>query len=248
MTWANTELMQSLRERITVSLAILARLIEITTISAEHFALNSETVNWLTNIKPILEHNSSIYEQYKFEYEERLQRAIDKLNTDLRDFAPYLVTLDRMDDADRVREYITHLAHLLVQIRSFDEQQRWINGEERTFKFPTSAFQELQEIKNYIYPFYHLVKLCLRWKRSKEAWMDGPFEFLDAYDSEQQVDDFLKELIKTQKGYRNKLRQQAAEQVRFPINNLGCLQFETMLRAITNINSQKYNFFFCFGF
>lgn len=213
MTWANTVLMQSLRERITLSLEILSRLIEITTISADHFALNSETVNWLTNIKPILENNSAIYEQYKFEYEERLQRAIDKLNNDLKEFSPYLVVLDNMDDSDNVREYMVHLSHLLVQIRNFDAQQTWINSEEKTFKFPLSGFAELQEIKNYLYPFYHLVKVCLRWKRCKEAWMDGPFEFLDAYTAEQQVDDFMKELIKTQKTYRNKLRQQAAENV-----------------------------------
>lgn len=213
MTWANTVLMQTLRERITHSLEILSRLIEITTITPEHFQLNSETINWLTLIKPILEYNSTIYEQYKFDYEERLQKAIDHLNMNLKEFSPYLVLLDNMDDADNVREYIIHLSSLLVQIRDFDGQQKWINSEEKTFKFPLSNFQELKEIKIYLYPFYHLVRVCLRWKRCKEAWLDGPFEFLEYSKAEEQVDDFLKELIKTQKGYRNKLRQQAAENV-----------------------------------
>lgn len=213
MTWANTELMQSLRERITISLEILSHLIEITTITDEHFELNTETINWLILIKPILEYNSTIYEQYKFDYEERLQRAIDHLNMDLKKFSPYLILLDNMDDAKNVREYIVNLSTLLVDIRCFDDQQRWINSEEKTFKFPSSSFHELQEIKNYLYPFYHLVKICLRWKRFKEAWLDGPFEFLDSTMAEQQVDDLLKELIKTQKTYRNKLRQQAAENV-----------------------------------
>lgn len=211
MTWANTELMTSLRERITISLEILSRLIEITTISPEHFQLNSETVNWLQVIKPILEYNSSMYEQYKFEYEERLQKAIDKLNADLLAFVPYLVVLDNMDDSENAREYVNHLGHLLVQIRDFDGQHAWINSEETTFKFPLSNFGELQEIKNYIYPFYRLVKVCLRWNRSYGAWMDGSFEFLDFETSEMQVDEYFKELIKTQKTYRNRLRQLAAE-------------------------------------
>lgn len=212
MTWANTELMQSLRERITRSLEVLAGLIEMTTITPEHFKLNSETVNWLTKIKPILEQNSSMYEQTKFEFEERLQRAIEKLNKEIADFFPYLDILDEMDDADNARDYIHHLGHLLVQIRKFDEQQEWINKEETSFKFPLSSFNELEELKKYIYPFYRLVKVCLNWKRSFYAWMDGPFEFLEFPVAEAQVDDYFKELLKTQKTYRIRLRQLAAEQ------------------------------------
>lgn len=212
MTWANTELMQSLRERITRSLEILARLIEMTTISAEHFDLNSETVNWLNKIKPILEQNSSMFEQTKFEFEERLQRAIERLNKGIADFFPYLEILDEMDDADNVRDYIHHLGHLLVQIRDFDQKQAWINKEETSFKFPLSTFNELEELKKYIYPFYRLVKVCLNWKRSYNAWMDGPFEFLDYPTAENQVDEYFKELLKTQKTYRIRLRQLAAEQ------------------------------------
>lgn len=211
MTWANTELMTELTERIQKSLDIIIRLMDITTITEEHIDLNSTTVLWLKRIKPILEQNSSMYEQFKFDFEERLQRSVERLNSEIRDLEPYLVTLDDMSDADYAREYVFHLNKLLVKIRSCDQQKVWINKEEATFKFPISAFADLEKLKVYIYPFFRLVKVCQNWQRCFNAWMDGPFEFLDFETAEEKVDDFMKELMKTQKGYRNRLRQLAAE-------------------------------------
>lgn len=130
MTWANTVLMAELTERITKSLEILARLIEMTTISQEHFELNSKTVNWLQKIKPIMLQNSVLFEATKSAFEERLQNAIQKLNDGTQGFFPLLLMLDEMDDVDNSRDYINQLSHMLVMIRDFEAQKAWINMEE----------------------------------------------------------------------------------------------------------------------
>ncbi|XP_022919154.2 dynein axonemal heavy chain 7 [Onthophagus taurus] len=211
MTWANTELMLALTERIQLSLHVITKLMDVTTITEEHIQLNADTVLWLTKIKPFLEHNSAMYETVKFEFEERLQRAVIKINEEIAGMEPYLVVLNDMDDCDNASEYVFHINKLLVRIRSCDEQKEWINSEEKTFKFPISPFQGLEELKKYIYPFFRLVKVCQYWRRSYNAWMDGPFEFLDHESAEEIVDGYFKELIKTQKTYRIKLRVLAAE-------------------------------------
>lgn len=129
----------------------------------------------------------------------------------IREIKPYLEILDDMDDCENCRQYLNMLAVFLTKIRRLDKAIVWINKEEKCFKFPPSSYAELEAIRQYISPFYHLVKLCHIWKRLKGAWLDGPFEFLDFPYAEAKVDDLFKELTKIQKLYRNKLRQAKAQ-------------------------------------
>ncbi|KAF2899449.1 hypothetical protein ILUMI_06723 [Ignelater luminosus] len=211
MLWATTELLTSLKERIEFSLTVITRLVEMTTITADHFDLNSRTVLWVERIKAIIDQNSSMFEQCKFEFEERLQKNIEKLHKGIAEFEAYLELLDYIDDVDNARQYVHDLAELLVKIREFDKLQTWINKEETTFKFPLSGFPELKELKIFLYPFVRLVYVCHYWRRSYDAYMDGRFEFLDFSVAESQIDEYFKELLKTQKTYRNKIRQAQTE-------------------------------------
>lgn len=60
-------------------------------------------------------------------------------------------------------------------------------------------------------PFAALIKLCIRWLRSYNVWMDGCFEYLEPSFVESTTDDFLKEFQKTQKYYRNKIKSDTSE-------------------------------------
>lgn len=42
--------------------------------------------------------------------------------------------------------------------------------------------------------------------RHINVWLDGPFEFLNYEETEQRVEEYMKELLKIQKSYRMKLR------------------------------------------
>lgn len=83
MIHAATTLMEELKEKIVISLHMLAALIEMTTLAKDHIELNNVTINWLKRVKLIFEQNSSIFEQMKFDTEERLQRQISLLNADV---------------------------------------------------------------------------------------------------------------------------------------------------------------------
>lgn len=213
MLWANTELLPTLKEDVAESLKMMTKLIEMSTLSKEHVGLNTKTVNWLNNrIKPILERNATMYEQIKFEYEERLQRAVDKVNKGIADIKPYLVILDDMDDSQNARQYLHILASFLVKIRNMEKEIQWINNEEKAFRFPLSRYADLDAVKEYITPFYHLVKICFNWNRLNGACLDGPFEYLNFSETDETVDEYFKELTKIQKAYTKKLRKLQAEQ------------------------------------
>lgn len=47
----------------------------------------------------------------------------------------------------------------------------------------------------------------MEWLRNYYVWMDGPFEYLDAEHIEHLVKSYQSEFEKTQKYYRNKIKQ-----------------------------------------
>ena len=88
MLHVTTKTVEELRERIGQSLRMMVSLLEMTTLGKEHRELNNVTVNWVRRIRPVLERNSMLYEQRKFELEERLQDRIVKLNKSVEDMFP----------------------------------------------------------------------------------------------------------------------------------------------------------------
>ncbi|XP_030765059.1 dynein heavy chain 12, axonemal [Sitophilus oryzae] len=211
MIWAKTVLIHQLRERIELMLTNLTNLVEFGTITKEHLELNAETVHWLINIEPILEINSSMYEQIKFEYEERLQSTIRYVDTTIEKLIPMLGSLDDMDDFNRCRQYVNQIKVHLVVLRDLRQKITWIVKEQQCLGFTVSIFKTVEQVENWIYPFFHLIKVCMNIQRHIDVWLDGPFEFLDYEDTERRVDDYMKELLKIQKTYRMKLRQASSE-------------------------------------
>ena len=125
----------------------------------------SATVNWLRDIKPIFDLNSSLYEQYKVEFEDRIHQRTERLNRQLEDLGPKLAILDNMDDIERLPSYLEEIRKLLRDLEKFNDDVKWINKEEAIFKFSISIYPELEELKNIIVPFAKLLFTCHRWQR-----------------------------------------------------------------------------------
>ncbi|OWR51669.1 putative dynein beta chain ciliary [Danaus plexippus plexippus] len=246
---AKTVLVEVLKERILRQINIISNLLEMTSLSPEHVASNTRTVNWLTDIKPIFERNATAYETFKAEMEENLLTKIAYLNKEVSEITPYLELLDNMDDIDHTLEYLEHLRKLVHRLDDCDKLVSWINNEEVTFKFPVSHYSDLEELKDFIKPFHNLTYLVHKWKRSFYTWMDGPFEYLDHEKIEQDHDFYYKEFLKLSKAYRTKIKQQISEGVekRFQglvddpdINNLPA-PMKLCAQAIAEIKSWRPN-------
>jgi hypothetical protein len=91
MLEATSTLMVEMQEKITLSLRMMSSLIEMTTLSKHHIQLNNTTVHWLKRIRPIFERSASMYEQMKFELEEKLQEEVVILDTHVQDMFPRYV-------------------------------------------------------------------------------------------------------------------------------------------------------------
>ncbi|KAJ8974696.1 hypothetical protein NQ317_015225 [Molorchus minor] len=158
-------------------------------ITKDHMYLNAVTVNWLRNMDDILDINSSMYEQIKFEHEELLQKTIAFVNTTAANLVPMLAVLDDMDDFERAREYVNQMKIYMAVIKRSSSE----SGMDK-MGAGGSGF-----------------RLCMNIRRHINVWLDGQFEFLIYSDNEEQYDDYTKELLKIQKTYRLKLRQAQGE-------------------------------------
>lgn len=208
---AKSVIVEALKLRIMSQINIISNLLEMTVLTPDHVASNTRTVNWITDIKPIFEKNASAFETFKGEMEENLQAKIAYLNKECVQMTPYLELLDNMDDINRTLEYLEYLRKLIYRLADCDKLVKWVNNEEVTFKFPVTSFPDLEELKDFIVPFHSLMYLLHKWKRSYYTWMDGPFEYMDHDQIEQDHDFYYKEFLKLAKNYKTKIKQQIAE-------------------------------------
>lgn len=91
MLTATSTLTMELKDKIILSVRMMNSLIEMTTLDRHHIELYNTTTQWLRRIRPVLERSSMLYEQMKFELEEKLQEEVVILNTCVEKMFPRCV-------------------------------------------------------------------------------------------------------------------------------------------------------------
>lgn len=168
-------------------------------------------------ITPVINEYFLIYDQLKFDAEEKLQKVVEDLNIKIKDIYPLLIILDDMDDITKCDQYLNEIVLHMSKIKLIEEEIMWINKEEMCLSFPKTVYSEFNDLKNYVYPFYHLLKICVKIQRNLSVWLDGNFEQLVYEKINENVQLYSNELNIIQKSYRKTLRQAQDEnvQIRF---------------------------------
>ncbi|XP_045466215.1 dynein axonemal heavy chain 7-like isoform X2 [Harmonia axyridis] len=220
VVYVKSTLLEELIERIKASLKSLTTLIEYGTLTKEHMDMNSTTVKWLKRIGEVLDRNSEVFEQLKFEAEEFLHKTMDEVKERVKNLMPKLEIFNAMDDFQQARQYMNAMASMMVELRDIDGKISWIRKEESYLGFKPSFYPEYTDMIAFVYPFYHLLKICKDLKRKLLVWLDGQFEFLVFEEAEQILDDFSREYLKQQKFYRSEVRQRQIDKSSFQFEGL----------------------------
>lgn len=109
-------------------------------------------------MKDIFEQNAALFEGYKVQFEEKLQTVTRKLADDIEQLIPNISVINNMYQTEKLDEYHAILIKFIDRIKCFDDYVKWINKEEKLFKFPVSQYTILEEIKNFVVPFATLIK------------------------------------------------------------------------------------------
>ncbi|KAG5311588.1 DYH12 protein, partial [Acromyrmex insinuator] len=210
MLTATSTMMIDLQDKIILSVRMMILLIGMTTLGKHHIELNNTTIHWLRRIKPIIERSSALYEQMKFELEEKLQEEVDILNTCVEKMFPRLIIMNNMDDIKRIKEYIEDIRKMVQQLERMEQKAKSINAEEALFQFPSTVYPRIKELREYISPFYILIYRGYQWQRDRRVWLDGPFEYLDVQHIENKLDQYLLDFTKINKQYKTRIKMQLA--------------------------------------
>ncbi|CAB0032367.1 unnamed protein product [Trichogramma brassicae] len=197
MLYIQTVGLEELRAKVSQSLFMLTALFALTLLKKNHLNLNNRTINWFSDIKDVFEKNGTLYEQKKFELEERLQNRILALKKPVEDMFPTILMLNGMDDAKRIGEYIEFMRTFVRGLEYMDASVKWINSEEDLFGFPRSTYPRIDEL-----PY--------QWQRDVGVWLDGPFENLDPDVVEKKTGEYLQDFTKIGKAYKTKIKMQLA--------------------------------------
>lgn len=220
MALNSQNIIDNLEEKIKQSLRMLVTLFNITILTDEHIKLNTKTINCLHSIKDIFIQSNTLCEAMKSELEDELQKKINALNIQIDTIFPMLIILNDMDDANRVLEYIEYLNFLVVSIEQIDEQIKAINMEEKLFKFPETIFPKIDDIKNIVLPFSSLNNMISKWKRYNAAWLDGPFEYIDASEVEKLTYFYLNEFTNLNKSIKANIKSDMASHKLFKFSGM----------------------------
>lgn len=195
-----------LGERIRTVLQKAGNIVELGELDAEHQSLLFELINWYNNTSQIFDLGASNFEKMKYQFEEKLSVVSKSLQERLKELAPSLVVINDMTEPHKFKDYMRLLQKFVDEIIIFDDHVKWLNKEETLFKFPKTQSALLEDMKAFIIPFATLIKLCIRWFRYNDVWMDGCFEYLDPKFVQETTEDFLAQFQKSQKFYRNKIK------------------------------------------
>ncbi|KAK0162631.1 hypothetical protein PV327_006394 [Microctonus hyperodae] len=220
MALNSKSIIDNLEEKIKESLRMLITLFNITILTDEHIKLNSKTINCSHSIKDIFIQSNTLCEAMKSELEDELQKKINSLSIEIDDIFPMLIILNDMDDANRVHEYTEYLNYLVVSIEKIDEQIKSINMEEKLFKFPETTFPKIDDIKNIVLPFSSLNNMISKWKRHNAAWLDGPFEYIDAAEVEKFTNFYLNEFTNLNKSIKANIKSDMASHKLFKFSGM----------------------------
>ncbi|XP_011684682.1 PREDICTED: dynein heavy chain 12, axonemal-like [Wasmannia auropunctata] len=221
MLTARSTLMVELQDKIILSVRIMSSLFEMTTLSRHHIELNNITIQWLRRIRPVLERSSGLYEQMKFELEEKLQEEVTILNARVEEMFPRLIIMNDMDDVKRVKEYIEDIRKMVQQLEYMEQKAKWINAEEALFQFPLTIYPRIKELRENILPFYSLIYRGCQWQRDREVWLNGPFEYLDVQHIENKLNQYLIDFTKINKQYKTRIKMQLA--MNYPYSFVGLI-------------------------
>ncbi|XP_052780138.1 dynein axonemal heavy chain 12-like isoform X1 [Mya arenaria] len=208
---ARTQGMIQLNERITQSKDRLAYLIDVFLFAPEDIDLNCEVLTWPTRINPVFDKNEELIEKSKqkgekglMERREKVMMELEKLRTRVDEFNDY-------GELDMMQQYVSDIRAVQKRLTDVTNEISWINKEEQLYKYPVTAYPDVDEITNAVVPFQNLFNVVFKWQKAEKKWMDGAFLDLEAEAIEAEVDEYWREIYKIQKVFNQRMKKMQIE-------------------------------------
>ena len=94
-----------MKEEIETSKGHLLYLIDVHIFSEDDIKLNTKTLRWPSNIKPVFEQNTEIVEDCKARFEDNLQKKSDWITKELQKLSLRVQELEELGEILNIQQY-----------------------------------------------------------------------------------------------------------------------------------------------
>ena len=122
-----------MKEEIETSKGHLLYLIDVHIFSEDDIKLNTKTLRWPSNIKPVFEQNTEIVEDCKARFEDNLQKKSDWITKELQKLSLRVQELEELGEILNIQQYTyvrfqnMYLLRLFILILSMDNSILYIS-------------------------------------------------------------------------------------------------------------------------
>ncbi|CAK8689424.1 unnamed protein product [Clavelina lepadiformis] len=198
---ARTVGVTELKERITESHKRLNYLLDVHLFSLEDVQLNSTVLTWPKSIQPVFESNDDLVEASKKAGEQELLAKREKVMLELEKLSRRAAEFEEMGELEMMQQYVNDTRTIQKKVAEAQEQITFINKEEALFKWEVTSYPIVEQIQTSLEPFQKLYGTVLKWQKAEKRWMDGEFMKLESEAIEAEVDEFWREIYKSNKSF-----------------------------------------------
>eukprot|EP00040_Diaphanoeca_grandis_P037927 m.251570 g.251570 ORF g.251570 m.251570 type:complete len:3992 (+) comp33898_c0_seq1:283-12258(+) len=201
MDGVKTKELFDLKESIKSSQAQLLYLLEMHELTPTQVNYSSTAHAWPETILSSVDDSDMMMEKAKASGEDVLTRKREVLISDILKIRARITGFEDFADMGSMLTYVKEVTTVERSLAGFQSQVAGINVEETLFKWEKTSYPDIEDLKKACEPFKHLYGHIVSWQKTKSKWYDGPFQLLDGDAISDQLDDFRRETIKTQKTY-----------------------------------------------
>ena len=115
------------KDEIEKSKGHLLYLIDVHIFSEDDIKLNTLTLGWPSNIKPVFEQNTEIVEDCKARFEDNLQKKSDWITNELVKLAMRVQELEELGEINSIQQYTYEVRLIQNKLKSTEDTICWIN-------------------------------------------------------------------------------------------------------------------------
>ncbi|KAG7518207.1 dynein heavy chain 12, axonemal [Solea senegalensis] len=199
-----TEGIAGLKEKIQKSCCRTLYLMDVHIFEPEDLKLNATVFLWPKNILHVFQLSDELMQKAKQKGEQELLAKRQRLMVQLEKLGRRTEEFQHCSELDMMQQYVSDIRTVQKLLLEVEEEIGFINKEETFYKLDLTSYPEVEVIKDSVGLYQKLFGLILKWQRTDNRWMNGPFQDLDGESLEANLDEVFREIFKMLKFFQQK--------------------------------------------
>ncbi|XP_068180564.1 dynein axonemal heavy chain 12 [Antennarius striatus] len=204
ITSTKSKVITELHGKIEEAHCRLNYLLDVHIFEAQDLELNATVALWPQKILSVFELAEEVMHNAKQKGEQEMVAKRERLMVQLEKLGRRTEEFPHRSELKMIQQYVNDVRAVQKLLKEVEEAIVSINKEEAFYKQDNTCYPEVEAIKDTTELYQKLFGLILKWQRTENRWMEGPFQELNGDSIEENVDEFLNEIFKMLKIFQQK--------------------------------------------